>query len=66
MTIRGVNVYDTWVLGAVRGTNNTAELVGVAEGLLWLRDHDGTHSNHSSSLRHETNFPDLESVRIES
>ena len=32
-------------LGAVRGTNNTAELVGVAEGLLWLRDHDGTHDD---------------------
>ena len=29
-------------LGAVRGTNNTAELVGVADGLLWLRDHDNS------------------------
>ena len=29
-------------LGAERGTNNTAELVGVAEALLWLRDHDLT------------------------
>ena len=29
-------------LGAVRGTNNTGELVGVGEALLWLRDFDAT------------------------
>ena len=29
-------------LGATRGTNNTGELVGVGEALLWLRDYEGT------------------------
>ena len=31
-------------LGAIRGTNNTGELVGVGEALLWLRDYD-THAD---------------------
>ena len=29
-------------LGATRGTNNTGELQGVAEALLWLRDHNAS------------------------
>ena len=32
-------------LGAMRGTNNTGELVGVGEALLWLRDYDNNHDD---------------------
>ena len=33
---------NPYFLGATRGTNNTGELQGVAEALLWLRDYDQT------------------------
>ena len=29
-------------LGATRGTNNTGELVGIGEALLWIRDYEGS------------------------
>jgi ribonuclease HI len=38
-----IDPLDPHFLGATRGTNNTGELQGVCEALLWLRDHDGTN-----------------------
>jgi ribonuclease HI/exonuclease III len=31
-----------WCMGAEKGTNNTGELNGIGQGLMYLRDHDGT------------------------
>ena len=36
---------DPMYMGATRGTNNTAELGGVGEALLWLRDYDHTNDD---------------------
>jgi ribonuclease HI len=35
-----IDPHSRYFLGATRGTNNTGELQGVCEALLWLRDHD--------------------------
>jgi ribonuclease HI len=35
-----IDVDSTWFCSATKGTNNTGEIIGIGQALMWLRDVD--------------------------